>query len=339
MIFMDFDDIIGNDHIKEKLNKAINSNTLSNTLLFSGPESVGKSLFAIALACKIMHPEKDIDPDALKKIISNNHPDFHIYEPEGKTSLHSIASIRNLIEQVYMAPFEAEAKIFIIKDADRMLKPSANALLKTLEEPTLDSFIILISSKVEDILPTIISRCFRINFSLIKEEEINNFLQKNYSLSIEDAKKLTKVSNGSIGKAIELAKHPDYLRKRDLFISILAKENISSFFDLSEALTKLEDEYVQSFSNENPTKYHKEVDLLLEKLIYWFRDLHLLKMKGNKKYLFFLDKLDLLEKQNLDNLLPLSKLNFLIDEIKTALSRNIKLKHALEIFFIKINFV
>lgn len=336
---MNFEDIIGNDHIKSKLNKAVESNTLSNTLLFSGPEAVGKSLFAIALACRLMHPETDIDPGALKKIEANNHPDLHVYKPEGKTSLHSIVSIRNLIEQVFMAPFEAEAKVFIIKDAHRMLKSSANALLKTLEEPTLDSFIILITSRVEDILPTITSRCFRINFSAIKEEEVIAFLQKKYSLIKEDAHKLAKISNGSIGKAIELAKHPDYLKKRELFINILAKENIVSFFDLSEALAKLEEEYIQSFSKENPTKYYKEIDLLLDKLFYWFRDLHLLKMKGNEKHLFFLDKLDLLKKQNLKNLPSLDKLNVLVNEIKFALSRNIKLKYALENFFIKVNFI
>ncbi len=336
---MDFDDIIGNDSVKDKLNAALENNNISNTLLFSGPQAVGKSLFATVLACRLMHPEKDIDPIALKKIDSNNHPDLHIYEPEGKTSHHSIASIRNLVEQVYMAPFEAEAKIFIIKDAHRMLAPSANALLKTLEEPTLDSFIILISSNVEEILPTITSRCFRINFSAIKEEEIVNFLQKNYALSEDDAMKISRISNGSIGKAIELAKYPDYLKKREYFISILAKENISSFFELSEALAKLDDEYLQSFSKDNQTKYFNEIDLLLEKLLYWFRDLHLLKIKGDKKYLFFSDKIDLLEKQDIKNLIPLDKINFLVDEIKLALSRNIKLKYALENFFIKINFI
>jgi len=336
---MDFKNIIGNSDVKDKLKKAICNNTLSNTLLFSGPEGVGKFMFALSLASSLMHPEKDIDPIALKKIEANNHPDLHIIKPEGKTSHHSIASIRNLIEQVFMAPFEAEAKIFIIRDAHRMLKPSANALLKTLEEPTLDSFIILLSNRADEILPTILSRCFRVNFASIKDEEIITFLQDKHSFSKTDAQKLAKISDGSIGKAIELASHPDYLKKRDLFINILAKENISTYFDLAEAVAKLEDEYVQSFSKENPTKYHKEIDLILEKLLYWFRDLHLLKIKADEKYLFFSDKLTLLKKQNFDGLYPLDKINALVDEIKLALSRNIKLKHALENFFIKINFI
>lgn len=336
---MDFEDIIGNDFIKEKLKASLENNNISNTLLFSGPEAVGKSLFATVLACKLMHPEKDIDPIALKKIETNTHPDLHIYEPEGKTSHHSISSIRNLVEQVFMAPFEAEAKVFIIKDAHRMLTPSANALLKTLEEPTLDSFIILISSNVEEILPTIISRCFRFNFSSIKVEEIVNFLQKNFSLSKENAFKIAKISNGCIGKAIELAKNPSYINKREFFVNILAKENISSFYELSEALTKLDEEYFQIFSKDDQTQYFYEVDLLLEKLFYWFRDLHLLKNNADEKFLFFSDKIDFLKKQDTKNLIPLEKVNVLIEEIKLGLSRNIKLKYALQNFFIKINFV
>ncbi|NGX34456.1 MAG: DNA polymerase III subunit gamma/tau [Candidatus Anoxychlamydiales bacterium] len=336
---MKFDDLIGNNDVKQKLKKAIDSNIISNTLLFSGPEGIGKTHFAKVLASSLMHPELDIDPSALRKIEENNHPDLHILEPEGKTSHHSIASIRSLIEQVFMAPFEAEAKIFIIIDADRMLIPSANALLKTLEEPTLDSYIILISSRADEILPTIISRCFKVNFNPIQDQDLIAFLQNKFALSIDDAKKITKIAGGSIGKAIEIATHPDYLKKRDLFISILAKENISCFYELSEAIAKLEDIYVQSFSKENPTKFHKEIDLLLDKLLYWFRDLHLLKSNADEKFLFFSDKIDLLKKQNLNNLISLDKIIFLVDEIKQALLRNIKLKHALENFFIKINFV
>ena len=188
-------------------------------------------------------------------------------------------------------------------------------------------------------MPTITSRCFKVNFQSIQDDEIILFLQNKYSINLEDAKKLSKIAQGSIARAIELAEHPDYLKKRDLFIDILAKENISNYFDLSEAIAKLEDIYVQSFSHDNSIKYHKEIELLLDKLVYWFRDLHLLKIKADEKFIFFADKIDLLKKQNLEKLISLDKINIFVDEIKLALQRNIKLKHALENFFIKINFV
>jgi len=331
---MNFDDLIGNEAIKKNLSQAIENNTISNALLFSGPDAIGKSQFARILAGYLMYP-RDININKLKKIKCNNHPDLYLLQPEGKTSLHSIESVRNLNEQVFMAPFEAKSKVFIIKDAHRMLKSSSNALLKTLEEPTLDSFIILITSKVEEILPTIVSRCFRFNFSSIKDEEIISFLQEKYFYEKKDALKLAKIANGSIGRAIELAKHSDYLTKRDLLIKILAKENISTYIDFSDALSSLEEMYAQKFK-ENLA--HEEIDILIENILFWFRDLHLLKIKKDEKYIFFSDKLDLLKKQNLDNLVSLDALIKLIDEVKLALSRNIKLKHALENFFLKIDF-
>ncbi len=339
---MDFDNIIGNSLIKTKLKNAIVQNKLSNTLLFAGPEGIGKSCFAKALACILMHPENDPDPKALQKIENNNHPDLHIYEVEGKTSKHSIASIRELIDQVFITPFEAEAKVFVIQDAERMLPTSANALLKTLEEPTLDSYIILLSNKADDILPTILSRCFRLNFSAISEKEIASFLLKKESKDEKEVNAIAKIANGSIGKAIELFEHPDYIKKRNYFLNILAKENISSYVELSDALIKLDEIYSQdSFAQDDKSniKLQKEIDLLLEKLMYWFRDLHILKINGDEKHLFFSDKINLLKKQNLNKIPSLAKVLGLLEEVKLGLNRNIKLKVVLENFFLKINFV
>jgi DNA polymerase III subunit delta' len=339
MKIMNLDDLIGNEPVKQRLKKALDQSTISNTLLFSGPDGVGKFQFAKAIATILMHPERDLDPLALQKITQNNHPDLHILEPEGKTSLHSIASIRDLTTQVFMAPFEAEAKVFIIKDANRMLLSSSNALLKTLEEPTLDSYIILITSSLDGILPTISSRCFKLAFNPIKEHEISKFLKDKFNVSLEDAQKLAKIASGSIGKAIELAEHPDYLRKRDLFIDILAKQNISTYYDLSEAISKLEDIYQKSFSEENSTKYYKEIDLLFDKLLNWYRDLHLLDIQADEKRLFFQDKIDLLKKQDFEKLPSFDTVNKLVFEAKNALLRNIRLKHVLEYFFLKVDFI
>ncbi|MBN2478988.1 MAG: DNA polymerase III subunit delta' [Parachlamydiales bacterium] len=336
---MIFNEIIGNEAVKAKLKHALEKETVSNTFLFSGPEGVGKSLFAKEFAGFIMHPEKDIDPEALKKIKSNNHPDLHIYEPEGKTSHHTIASMRDLIEQVFFAPFEATSKVFIINDADRLPVASANALLKTLEEPTLDSYIILISSKPENVLSTILSRCFKVKFLKIEEDKIVSYLQNNYQKSLEDAKKIAKISSGSIGKAIEIAKDPGYIEKTDLLLKILSKEDISSYVELTDALSKLEDIYLKSFSDVSSNKLYQEIDLLYEKISFWFRDLYLLKNNINEEFLFFSDKKEFLEKQVSDNLPPLDKILTYIEDIKFAISRNIKLKYALEHFFLKINFV
>ena len=89
---------------------------LGNTLLFSGIEGIGRFLFAKALGIKLMYPDQ-IDPvDIVKRIDKGSHPDFCVLKPEGKVFLHSIDSVRGLIEKNSMAPFEAAAKIFVIED-------------------------------------------------------------------------------------------------------------------------------------------------------------------------------------------------------------------------------
>lgn len=94
------------------------------------------------------------------KIDSFNHPDMHLYSPEGKSQMHPMASIQKLVREMALPPFESPCKVFIIEDAEKMLPSSSNALLKTLEEPPEDTFFFLLSSHPQLLLPTICSRLY-----------------------------------------------------------------------------------------------------------------------------------------------------------------------------------
>ena len=117
---MPFSNLIGNDLAKVALTRMAEQRSVPNTLLFYGPDGVGKSLFALALAELLMGPQH-----------ARNHPDLHIYLPEGKSATHPIENIRKLIDEVALPPYEAPVKVFIIHDAHQMLPTSSNALLKT----------------------------------------------------------------------------------------------------------------------------------------------------------------------------------------------------------------
>jgi hypothetical protein len=86
-------------------------------------------------------------------------------QPEGKSGLHTIESIRSLNDRVFRAPFESSGKVFVLHQADRMQPAAANALLKTLEEPLLDTHFILLSNDARQILPTVLSRCTQLFIS------------------------------------------------------------------------------------------------------------------------------------------------------------------------------
>jgi DNA polymerase-3 subunit delta' len=336
---MDFSDILGNDHIKKRLSSLLEKNSLSNALLFAGPSGVGKFSFAKKLAYHLMYPHHC--ENNKKKIENNNHPDLHIYEPCGKTSMHLIASIRDLISEVHISAFEAVVKVFIIKDASRMHPISFNALLKTLEEPTFDSYIILLTDNADEILPTITSRCFKLNFHSISIDEISLFLQNKFNKNPIEALAIAKISNGSIKLAKELVDDENYLKKRDFLINILLKKNIYNYLDFSNSLDELDLFYSTDKISEDKkiTNIKKEINLLFDKIFYFFRDLYILKEKIDEKNIFFFDKLEDLKKIDVSNITSIEIINNELEKSKLAISRNIKLKVALENFFLAINFI
>ncbi|HSX03781.1 MAG TPA: AAA family ATPase [Rhabdochlamydiaceae bacterium] len=141
------------------LDQMIQKDQVPNVILLTGPKNVANVAFAKEFAKKLMGSEH------ASKIDSGHHPDLHIYEIEGKSGTHTVLSIHHFIKEVFLPPFEAKVKVFIIDDAHRMLPASGNSLLKTLEEPTLDSIILLISDRPELLLPTIVSRCRKVPLS------------------------------------------------------------------------------------------------------------------------------------------------------------------------------
>ncbi|NGX50289.1 MAG: DNA polymerase III subunit gamma/tau [Chlamydiae bacterium] len=141
-----------------------------NALLFKGPKGSHKREFARTFARELLKSEKKEPPD-LRELF-----------PEGKAHMHPIRVIREFIRESEKPPFEAECKIFLIHEADRMLPASMNALLKTLEEPLSTTIIILISSHPRALLPTLTSRCFTLSFTPNSDGKEENLSEKIFDL-------------------------------------------------------------------------------------------------------------------------------------------------------------
>jgi DNA polymerase-3 subunit delta' len=179
-----FDHILGNERNKSYLTTALERKMVGNSWLFAGPDGIGKSLFAEAFAKALIGIEGN----------PKTHPDVRIYLPEGKVGMHSIAKMREFTEEVYLSPAVGSKRIFIIHDADRMLPTSANALLKTFEEPLEDAVIILLSSLPGSLLPTVLSRCRTLYFQPLPAAEIENYLVNALKKSPEEASKIAGLS-------------------------------------------------------------------------------------------------------------------------------------------------
>lgn len=218
---MSFYKVLHQDHIVKHFKSAISSNHLSHAYLFAGQKGVGKTLFAKELS-KTLFCENgngdccDICNNCLR-VDNDNYPDIHWTTLEAKDKFIKIEKIRNLKHVVSLSPVESTYKIFIIKDADRMNEESSNCLLKTLEEPTQNTIIILIANSLITIKDTIKSRCQTIRFHPIPADAIQKQLTNdNMDADKNEIKWVSRFCNGSLGSAIGLLEKNFYAINNDI---------------------------------------------------------------------------------------------------------------------------
>ncbi len=328
---MMFTALLGNIRAKKELELLVEKKAVPNSLLFTGLDGVGKKLFAKELAIALMYPD-GCSQEIAQHIRKEAHPDLHLITPESKTGMHAIAEMRKLIDELFLAPFESKAKVFIIADAERMLPSSSNALLKTLEEPASDSYLILLSSKAEELLPTVASRCAKIRFSPLSEEDIFSLLEK-WDKSSLGSKYIAALAQGSAARAYALAFHPLQRERSEFLCSLLSTSGISPG-EMTRVFAKIEELF--SKEEEGSLDWHKDVELLLAQIFMWYRDLYLLKMGGDPNLLYFLDKLPLLQKRCLYSFPSFDKLHDIFEKARLGIERNIKLKVVLEYLFLEL---
>ena len=238
---MNFDEIIGNNDVKNMLNKSLNNETVLHSYMFIGEQGIGKKIVATAFSKKILCENfSGNECNQCKSCIefdSGNNPDFNIIEPDGK--IIKIEQIREMQAKVYEKPVNSGKKIYIIDDADSMTKEAQNCLLKTLEEPPEYIVIILIVSNENKILTTIKSRCMKIHFEKINDEDIRKFLSVNCGLE-NISENLLKICDGSIGKCLAVKDRLEDYKQIDTIFSNIS-ESLTKVISSSEILYKNKD--------------------------------------------------------------------------------------------------
>jgi DNA polymerase-3 subunit delta' len=267
-----FKDIIGQDKAVGMLSGIIKRQRIASSYLFSGEAGIGKKTtavnFAKALNCLATaksddsevtgHGAEDFTPDialhdsppadacdecqACVKIASGIHPDVVLVAPEERQI--RIEEIRMIDEALSYRPFEGRKKVVIVDAAETMNVPAANAFLKTLEEPPEASVIILVSSRPDLLLPTIRSRCSRINFSPLSPEACRRVLAG--KIPEENLDSVARLSMGRPGRALSA----DLLEEKQWFFGLLgnmmnaekdgwtSREDMELWFDYSLALLR-----------------------------------------------------------------------------------------------------
>ncbi len=238
---MSLKEVIGQKVAQEILSQASKKNRLANTYLFYGPPGVGKFLLAWRLAQALLCEKTSGSQFACEncpscmKVAQLRHPDFYLVfpHPSGDKPKEvqeyedhfrqakmadpyqlveynrpiniSADKIRFLKEQIYRMPFQSERKIVIIEQAESMRSDSTNLLLKIFEEPPGDTVLVLTTSQIDRMLPTVVSRSQKIRFAPIPPEIIKSELQRRFSLDEGKAEYYASLSEGSLGVALNFA--------------------------------------------------------------------------------------------------------------------------------------
>ena len=237
-----FENIIGNEKNKDILEKSIKLNKTSHSYIFWGIEGIGKCLIAKEFAKTLLCLQKAQEECTCKSCIEfdgNNNPDFQLIEPnDGKVK---IEQIREMQRKIAEKPIISNKKVYIIDNADTMTTEAQNCLLKTLEEPPEYITIILICSNEDNLLSTIKSRCTRMHFEPIKDEEVEAYIRRNYPEE-KLSENIIKLAQGSIGKAIKLNSSQNIYENIEKILLEMPKKDLIDIIQMSEEIYKSKEE-------------------------------------------------------------------------------------------------
>jgi len=321
---MSFKEIRGQERVVRILQKELENSSLYGAYLFVGPRGVGKRLTALTFA-KALNCEKE-KIDSCERCLSCrkiNHLNYsNVRMISGEDSSIKIEQTRNLKRESGYRIYEGKKRIWIIEEAGRLSLEASNSLLKILEEPPPDTIFILIVQTLEDVLPTIRSRCQIIHFSPLSPKEIEKILREKFSFDSQSISLIGKLAQGSMEEALFLIKEEEILRKREVILDSLIR-NLTI-----EEIIKVSKEWA-SYSL-------REWERILNIILFWFEDILLLKCKESDS-LVNLDKIKELKKEKEKySFKRLRELIELIEKVKFYLRSNVSPQLVFEFMWFKL---
>jgi DNA polymerase-3 subunit delta' len=230
-----FGGIVGQERAIATLRGTLREGRIPNAYLFEGPWGVGKTRTALALAAALVcrtggddacgtceacrrvarfqHPDvrflfpvmsDEDDPESIAEVLAEvaNDP-HHVFTYEKAASIR-IGLTRDLLKELAYKPYEGRRRVIVLRDADRMREDQYSAMLKTLEEPGASTLWVLTTARPQRLPPTIRSRCLKVRFRPLREEEIEGYLRERAGVSAAPARLLAALAAGSLARALVL---------------------------------------------------------------------------------------------------------------------------------------
>ena len=254
---------------------------------------------------------------------SGNHPDI-IWVTHEKYSI-GVDDIRNqLNNNISIKPYSGPYKIYIIPDADKMTEQAQNALLKTIEEPPEYAVILLLTNNVDNLLPTILSRCVTLNLKPVKTDLIEKYLMERCKIPDYMARISARFSQGNVGKAIRYSSSEDFIELKEETLHLLKYIDDMEIYEVVEAVRHL-------------SKHKLEINDCIDLMQLWYRDVLMFKVTKDPNMLLFKEEYRFLseqaKKRGYEELEDIIKA---MDKAKKRLDANVNFDIAVELMLLSI---
>jgi DNA polymerase-3 subunit delta' len=262
--------VIGQDKILSLLDYSLKTNAIAHAYLLMGPRHVGKGTLAINLAQALNCDGPELpccQCRSCQRILEGKHADVTPIGLDSKTEI-GIDDIRGLQRLANLPPYEGKCKVFIIEDAEYLSTEAANSLLKILEEPPPRVVWLLLAAEEEHLLPTIISRCQRLELKPMPSERIQEVLVNSYNVDANEAKLLMQLCHGRLGWAVSALANDDILEQRS--------QRIDKLVSLLTASLEQRFAYAQELASQFSQNRRAGAEII-ETWLDWWRDLMLIK--------------------------------------------------------------
>lgn len=324
-----FTDIVGQEQLKEHLENAVRLNKVSHAYIINGERNAGKEFaaktFAMALQCE---DRKDTEPchecHSCKQALSGNHPDiiFITHEKPGTIGVEDIR--RQINSDVVIKPYSGPKKIYIISEGEKMTVQAQNALLKTLEEPPEYAVILILTTNVDVLLPTILSRCVVLNMKPVRDAQIKKFLMDTMEIPDYKADICAAFARGNVGKARLLAKSEEFDKIKEEAITLLKYINEMELSEIVAAIKKI-------------NEYKFDVNDYMDILAIWYRDVLLFKATHDVNNLIFREEIQYIRKvADRSTYEGIEQIINALDKSKQRLSANVNFDLTMELLMLTI---
>lgn len=282
-----WDSVIGQAQLTDNLKNALKYNKISHAYLIQGEKLSGKKMvadiFARALQCDAQ--ENQIGScrpcnqcRSCKQALNGNHPDI-IHVVHEKPNVISVDNIRQQINgDIAIKPYSSERKIYIVDEAEKMNTQAQNALLKTLEEPPEYAVILLLTTRMEAMLSTILSRCVALNIKTVPDDMIKRHLMEKVQVPDYRAGICASFARGNVGRAVQLALNEEFDQMKSAALGTMRKISELEINQMAAEAKKITEEKFDA---------NDYLDLCL----IWYRDVLVYKACGDRHYIIFKEEI------------------------------------------------